>query len=480
MDLAAFYSDRMRTAFLAAAALLTGAIAVVDWSTKPYVSIGFLYLFPIMLAAGYLRRWQIAALAFLCAVLQESFSNLPPNEAWTRLVLSFAGFVGTGLLISELLRNRRITEEHLGEMERQAHLREQAEQQLRFLVESSPAAIVTVDGSGRIVLANAAAQELFAPGGSELAGQSVLSYLPSLARVVAPGGSRGYRASLQCKGTRATGEVFLAAVWFSTYESEGSRWLAAIVVDLSEDLRSREELSLDRLLQNARILMGAVSHEIRNLCGAALVVHRNLERVESLRGNQDFEALGTVIAGLERISSMELKSSDPEVSAVELPGLFDEFRVLIEAGYRDAGMEIRWEIADDLPLVWADRHGLLHAFLNLARNSQRAMEGCPVRVLTVSASFSPGSPGSLAVRFSDTGPGVAAAGALFRPFQPTPGGTGLGLYVSRSILRSAGGELAHEPTVSGCCFCVTLIPMQTEGDAKSHDDLEADTHPARR
>jgi len=476
MDLAVFYSAQKRRAFLAAAALLIAAFALVDWYTQPYVSVGFLYLFPIMLAAGYLRRWQTTVLALVCAVLQEVFSNLPPNDSLTRLVLSSAGFAGTGLLIAELLENRRIAQRHLDEVEQQVRLREQAEQQLRILIESSPAAIVTVDAAGRILLANAAAQQLFAPGAERLGGQSILTYLPSLAPVVASRASRSYRASLQCKGTRVNGEVFLAAVWFSTYQTAEGPCLAAIVVDLSEDLRSREELSLNHVLKNARILMSAVSHEIRNLCGAALVVHRNLARVESLRGNQDFEALGTVIEGLERISSLELKSSDPDVGALDPIAVLDEFRVLIEPGFREAGMETRWEVPADLPMIWADRYGLLQAFLNLARNSQRAMEGCRERVLTVSAAA---SPGSVVVRFADTGLGVASPGALFRPFQPAPGGAGLGLYISRGILRSFGGDLIHEPGQRGCCFLITLVPMRPEEEPNANEAFHADSHPAR-
>jgi two-component system sensor kinase FixL len=475
MDLTVIYSARTRRAFLATATLLVAVIAAVDWYTEPYVSIGFLYLFPIMLVAGYLRRWQTIALALLCSVLQESFSNLPSADSLTRLVLSSVGFVGTGLLIAELLRNRRITQQHLEEVQQQVLLREQAERQLEILIESSPAAIVTVDGSGRILVANAAAQQLFAPGGAPLPGQSILGFLPSLAPAVASGAARSYRASLQCRGSRANGEVFLAAVWFSTYRTAAGPCLAAIVADLSEDLRSREELSLDHLLRNARILMGAVSHEIRNLCGAALVVHRNLTRVESLRGNEDFAALGTVIEGLERISSLELKTSAPELSSVDLAAVLDEFRVLIEPAFHESGIRTSWRISEALPMVWADRYGLLHALLNLARNSQRAMEGGAERSLNVSVDV---SAGSVVLRFSDTGPGVASPEALFRPFQPTPGGAGLGLYVSRSILRSFGGDLRHEPTPQGCTFLISLVPMQPEEEPAAHVDLEADPHPA--
>ena len=51
-----------------------------------------------------------------------------------------------------------------------------------------------------------------------------------------------------------------------------------MVVDTSEDLRNREELSLNQLLAGSRILVGAVSHEIRNVCGAIAMAHANLAR----------------------------------------------------------------------------------------------------------------------------------------------------------------------------------------------------------
>jgi len=65
--------------------------------------------------------------------------------------------------------------------------------------------------------------------------------------------------------------------------------------------------------------MSAVSHEIRNLCGAAMVVHKNLTKVAELRGNADFEAMGTLIQGLEQISAMELRgTSEQRRAAIEL------------------------------------------------------------------------------------------------------------------------------------------------------------------
>src|SRR5208337_727125 len=100
MEFSSIYSEENRKRLLIAAAVLIVAIAVVDWQTKPFISIGFLYLFPILLVAGFLPRWQITLIALVCAVLQELFSELPSNEAVTRLLMASAGFVGTGLFAS--------------------------------------------------------------------------------------------------------------------------------------------------------------------------------------------------------------------------------------------------------------------------------------------------------------------------------------------------------------------------------------------
>jgi PAS domain S-box-containing protein len=429
-------------------------IATIDWLTKPYISIGFLYLFPIMLVAGFLPRWQIVAIALVCAILQELFSELPSSEAITRLVMASAGFVGTGLFVSEIIRNRQIALEHVEELEIHSKLRQDAEEQLRILVESSPAAIVTIDASGLILLANEGAQNLFAPGDKSIVGQSIVEFLPALQSAVQTRRSRQFQTELRCRGRRQSGEVFLAAVWFSTYTTNHAPRLAAIIVDLSEDLRDREDLSLDHLLKNTKILMGAVAHEIRNICGAVLAVYKNLSRFPSLKENEDFRALGTLIGGLEKLSEMELlPSRDHSFASVELTSLLDELRVLIEPTYLETAGRILWRLQGDLPLVVGDRYGLQQVFLNLARNSQRAMESTEKKQLTISSEL---ESNSVVIRFEDTCAGISSPNELFKPFQDGANATGLGLYISRAMLRSFGGDLRFEPRAQGCCFAVSL------------------------
>ncbi|HXZ81085.1 MAG TPA: PAS domain-containing protein, partial [Terriglobales bacterium] len=181
---------------LLASSVLVFAIALVDWWTKPYFSLGFLYLFPIMLAAGFLPRWAIAALGLACALLSERFSNLDPADAHIRLGFETLALCGCGLLTFEVLRNKRLSLE--------------AQERMRVLVETSPAAIVTVEERGFIELANQAAAQLMAPHNGVLVGQPIAAYLPELHHALRPEEGPQFRSSMQCRGHRGNGESFLA------------------------------------------------------------------------------------------------------------------------------------------------------------------------------------------------------------------------------------------------------------------------------
>lgn len=221
LNLESIWEARNRTVVLAASLAAVVAIAAVDWWTKPYFSLGFLYLFPIMLAAGFLPRWAIAAMGSACALLSERFSNLDPADAPIRLSFEALALAGSGLFISEVVRNRRLS---LASQER-----------VRVLVETSPAAIVTVDEHGFIELANAAATELMAPREGQLIGHPIAAFLPELHHALRWDEGPQFRASMQCRGHRGNGESFLADVWFSTYKEGTEPKLAAIVADLSEE-----------------------------------------------------------------------------------------------------------------------------------------------------------------------------------------------------------------------------------------------------
>jgi two-component system sensor kinase FixL len=455
---------------LAAVGCLSAVIAVTDWAVGNSFSLGILYILPMMLGALILRRAEIAAFAVFCGFLRSRFDT-PSSalEAVLRFVFASVSYFACGLFATALVRNRQLAAEHLrlmGEqlsrIEKEQALRRGAEEQLRVLVASSPAGILTLDGNGRVLAANDAAGNLFAiPTGETLVGRAILDYLPVLSDALQlENAPEGFRTAAQCQGRRANGDIFLAHTWFSSYSAlEGTR-LAAIVVDSSEEMRDREEQNLRLLLKSNRITAAAVSHELRALCGAISLVSSHLEDKPTKDGtlghDEDFQALANLVKGLEKLAHLELHARSGEagdLQEVPLRRALDDLRIVIESEWQGIDGIVRWRLPEELPLVLADPHGLLQAFLNLAQNSHRAVQQGSVRELDIAVAL---QEGKALIRFQDSGPGIAFPERLFQPFQHAADGTGLGLYVSRAVVRSYGGELRFEPPTQGSCFVIEL------------------------
>jgi signal transduction histidine kinase len=125
-----------------------------------------------------------------------------------------------------------------------------------------------------------------------------------------------------------------------------------------------------------------------------------------------------------------------------------------------AGVAIRRAYAPDLPLIEAFGSELNQVWTNLIDNAIDAMAGSGE--LAIEAAGAPG--GGVVVDVCDSGPGIPEErrAHIFDPFFTTKGvgaGTGLGLYISRSIVERHGGRLdlvAGDP--GRTCFRVTLPP----------------------
>ncbi len=470
------YSESHRFILCAVSAVLIVLIAWADW-LSPDSSTGILYLIPVLLTAAALNGFQILIMAAVCGYLREVFDPLQGTGGFTgwqlvetfnparwiagsfgRLSVSVAGFAMTGFFVSALNERRRLLAKHLAEQEEQIRLRREAELQVRTLIETSPLAILTIDHAARVALANESARQLLGFDKEPLQGEKIAPYLPTLSRMLHGHHAGEFRTNVECKGQRRNGEVFLAHVWLSTYRiSEGPR-LAAVVWDASENLRDREGSGLDSMMATSRVLIGAISHEIRNLAAAARTAHGALAAIAGVAHEEHYRVLGRLIEALEKIASSGLReASDRAAMVADLSTVLDETRIVIEPALRDAGVRLVWEVPGGLPLVQADHHSLLQAFINLTRNSLQALEPGGSGEVRISAAV---ERDLVVVRVRDTGPGVAHPEELFQPFQPGAHSFGLGLYISRAILRSHGGGLRYEAEPAGSCFAVDLWPVE--------------------
>jgi two-component system sensor kinase FixL len=212
-------------------------------------------------------------------------------------------------------------------------------------------------------------------------------------------------------------------------------------------------------MATSRILVGALSHEVRNLSAAAASASHSLESIPGVAESDGFHALRTIHRSLNVISSSGLSIASENVrETADLQTVLDETRIIIEPGLRELGAMVEWKVAPDIPMVQANHHSLLQVLLNLVRNSETAMAECEQKRLTVEAGV---ENDLIMVRIRDNGCGIANPESLFRPFQSGSHSSGLGLYIARAIVRSHGGELRFEAQPQGSCFAVELWPADS-------------------
>jgi len=106
--------------------------------------------------------------------------------------------------------------------------------------------------------------------------------------------------------------------------------------------------------------------------------------------------------------------------------------------------------------LWADKEKILRVFMNLIRNAREAMAGGGEIKITAFLDQVEG-----VIQVVDNGPGIAPelAGRLFEPFATfgKPGGTGLGLALSKKIVEEHGGTIQCDSAPGkGTAFTIRL------------------------
>ena len=447
--------DSSPATLLLSAIGLLAAVAWLHWRF-PGVPLGVLYVFPMLAAALTLNRWQIGVFALLLASVRSVFIfSESTGDSALRFLLGLLAYGATGLLVVEMTRNRALLLKHNQQISTQQALLLEAQADLRNLAESSPAAIFTLDDQARILSGNNATRALLGIPLGGLIGFCAKDSLPVLADALkfAPGSST-FRTAAQCQGIRGDGERFVAQSWFSTYDTPTGRRLAAIAVDISDEMREREEQNLRQLLTNNRIVAAAMSHEIRNICGAISLVYSRISQGVQQSADPDFQAFGSLVGALGKIAALDLQArTRSALETVDLGEILDQLKIIILPDWREAGGALHFSVPRSMPRVFGEGYGILQVLMNLSQNSLRAIESSRDPYLAVSFSA---TPQSLLLTVADSGPGVSNPGELFEPFRSGTGRSGMGLYVSRAILRSYGGDLKYKTQEQGASFVLEL------------------------
>lgn len=219
---------------------------------------------------------------------------------------------------------------------------------------------------------------------------------------------------------------------------------------LEKDRRENVELHrsqvahLDRLAALGE-LSAYLAHEVRNpLTGISSAIQ--VMQTETPEGSPRREVLGKVLGQLNRMEQTMgsflrfARMPEAVVRPFHLHEPIGKVLDLIEVRLRTQKIELKRDIAKDLPRLRGDPGQIEQVFLNLFINAGHAM--AHGGTLTVTARAEPG--GTVLVEVSDTGKGISSADLehVFRPFFTTKeNGSGLGLPLSRQIILAHNGDI---------------------------------------
>jgi two-component system NtrC family sensor kinase len=155
----------------------------------------------------------------------------------------------------------------------------------------------------------------------------------------------------------------------------------------------------------------------------------------------------------------------------DLNGLVREVLEVVEGRAKELNLRVEVQLTPGLPRVPLDPEGIQHALLNIVTNAVDAVEERRKPFVSVATKPDPEA-GWVRVVVMDNGMGIdpEKQADIFRPFVSSKGakGTGLGLAVSRKILREHGGDiLLQSQPGKGSCFILRLplkSPLSQEGN----------------
>jgi C4-dicarboxylate-specific signal transduction histidine kinase len=341
----------------------------------------------------------------------------------------------------------------------------------------------------RLVEVNARMVSLLGAGSAEaLIGRAVTPYWtesPEALRASLSArysGKQGFQAQIKI---RADDGAVSDALFFAAFAPvTGDDGVSLIgMIDVTDRVKAQEALSKvqSEIAHAARVsvlgeLTASIAHEVNqpltaiqtNTEASLLWLGRTPPNLVEVRQLAERTATQVQRAAeiLQRIRSMAMRR-DPSPAWLDPSALIEEASLLLGHELQRHDVDIRLDLASDVPRVFGDRIQIQQVVVNLAVNAIQAMTDAhsPARTLTILARLEPS--GEVSVVVEDTGPGISgdALPRLFEGFFTTKkSGMGIGLPICRSIIEAHGGRIrvTNRADRTGARVSFTLPPHASD------------------
>lgn len=263
-----------------------------------------------------------------------------------------------------------------------------------------------------------------------------------------------------------SGEIFQTYYYPVMDETGEVESIVRYSKDITDQKRVENQIQKTEKLASLGQLAAGVAHEINNPLGVILCYTDLLKR-QMKELPQELSDVATIekhALNCQRIVSDLLKFAKSQTTSMQQASLnrsIEEVVQMVEGQFRKQQVEIRLDLAQDLPLMKIDVDKMKQVYLNLLVNARQAITGKgAIQIATRLMKDA----GHVEISVLDSGRGIPPEiiRKVFDPFFTTKGageGTGLGLSVSYGIIRDHHGEIRVESeTGKGTLFTI-LLPV---------------------
>ncbi|RKZ33996.1 hypothetical protein DRQ33_03090 [bacterium] len=371
----------------------------------------------------------------------------------------------------------------------QKSIREEKEK-LKVTIESIGDAVITTDVDGKITLMNYVAEELTGWSSEEAIGKPLTEIFNIISeetgercenpveKVIQSGKIVGLANStilISKNGTRRR----IADSGAPIRDEQGNIFGVVLVFrDITEDIKTRQELQKMNRLESLGVLAGGIAHDFNNML-TAIMLNISHSKILSEEGSKIYKLLDDTEKAAMRAQSLTeklltfSKGGSPVKETMEIQKVVRESADFVLSG---SNTICKYSIPEDIWLVDADAGQISQAIQNIIINADQAMpEGGTIKldmenVLVDKGTNLPLTPGRyVKISIQDEGIGIPKdyITKIFDPYFTTKQkGNGLGLAITYSIIKKHDGYISLDSKVGKGTTIDIYLPASEAGEQK--------------